>query len=224
MPEEISYERKLVDGIEVIFSADWINDLEREIHFGWYWQQANIVYTRCNRAQSILEIGVGTSLLADLLKRRGWRLKTLDIDGRKNPDFCSSAVDFDYGAHKIEVVLAFEIFEHIPFSTFEKVVSKLSECNVRNVYFSLPQCEREILNISFKLPRLKRVAMTYALPRGEITTLAHFWELGYKDKSLGNKQLISIPTLRNLFDKHGYSIQLLNKSGYIQYFAAVKAS
>lgn len=220
----MNYKKKIVDGIEVCYSADWISSLENEVHFNWYWNQANLVYTHCSREQNILEIGVGTSLLSDLLKRRGWRLSTLDIDEEKKPDFCESAVDFDYADHKVDVVLAFEIFEHIPFSTFEKVINKLSDSNVRFIYFSLPWCERQIATLSFKLPRLQKVNLSYSQPRGSITTKAHFWELSRADKSLGGKRIVSIGNLQTLFASHGYSFEALNKIGYIQYFSAKRMS
>ncbi|AGA88907.1 hypothetical protein Thimo_0030 [Thioflavicoccus mobilis 8321] len=208
--------------MEVCFSADWITTLEKEIHFNWYWNQANLVYTHCSKDQKILEIGVGTSLLSDLLKRRGWHLHTLDIDEKKKPDFCASAADFDYSAQSIDVILAFEVFEHIPFSTFEKVIAKLSVSNVRFVYFSLPWCERQIVNLCFKLPKLQKVSLSYTRPRGNITTQAHFWELSRKGKSLDGKQLVTIEKLQNLFTDNGYSFDALNKIGYIQYFRATK--
>jgi len=216
----MDYKKKIVDGIEVCFSADWISSLENEVHFNWYWNQANLVYTHCSRVQNILEIGVGTSLLSDLLKRRGWSLSTLDIDQEKNPDFCESAADFDYAAHKVDVVLAFEIFEHIPFSTFEKVIKKLSSFNVQSIYFSLPWCERQIVALSLKLPRLQKLNLSYALTKRSITTEAHFWELSRADKSLGEKELISIGRLQTLFANNGYSFKALNKIGNIQYFFA----
>jgi hypothetical protein len=218
------YNKKIVDGIEVCYSADWIRSLENEVHFNWYWNQANLVYTYCSREQNILEIGVGTSLLSDLLKRRGWRLNTLDIDEEKSPDFCESAADFDYAAHKVDVVLAFEIFEHIPFSTFEKVINKLSDSNVKFIYFSLPWCERQIAILSFKFPRLRKINLSYALPKRSITTQAHFWELSLADKSLGEKELISIGNLQTLFANNGYSFEALNKIGNIQYFSARRIS
>ena len=80
----MKYKTKVVDGKKVSYSSDWINDLESEEHFNWYFQQASIVYNNCSKTSALLEIGVGTGLLSDLLKKRGWNIKTLDIDEKKN--------------------------------------------------------------------------------------------------------------------------------------------
>ncbi|MCP4553116.1 MAG: hypothetical protein GY834_14005, partial [Bacteroidetes bacterium] len=125
----------MVDGNEVIYSSDWVNDLENEIHFNWHYQQAAIVYDKCNKSSNILEIGVGTNLLSDLLHRRKWSIKTLDIDEDKMPDYCASADDFEY--EDIDVILAFEIFEHIPYNTFKSLINKISKSEVSSVYFSV---------------------------------------------------------------------------------------
>lgn len=129
----MKYKKKIIDGEEVCFSSDWIHNLESDLHFSWYWNQADLVYTHCSREQNIVEISVGTNLLSDLLKRRGWKVRTIDIDKEKKPDFCVSAADFDYAAKKIDVVLAFEVFEHIPFATFETLVKNLSHSNVKDL-------------------------------------------------------------------------------------------
>ncbi len=63
----MKYKTKTIDGHDVCFSADWINGLEQEMHFNWYFHQADLIYKNCSREEKLLEIGVGTSLLSDLL-------------------------------------------------------------------------------------------------------------------------------------------------------------
>lgn len=217
----MKYKAKEVDGVEVHFSADWIRDLEAEHHFIWYWNQAHLVYSSCSRDQKLLEIGVGTSWLSDLLKRRGWQAVTLDIDEEKCPDFCASAVDFDYGAQDIDVILAFEIFEHIPFSTFEKVIAKFAESNIQYVYFSLPCCEIEVASITLKLPKLRSRSLRLSMPSRKIRTKAHFWEIARREKKFDDeKRLITLRQLDGLFRSNGYLLKHERKVRYIQYFSA----
>jgi hypothetical protein len=218
----IKYKSKIVDGQEVCFASDWIYDLETEVHFNWYYHQADMVYRNLNRNHKILEIGIGTGLLSELLKRRKWDIKTLDIDEEKHPDFCESAIDFDYREHGIEAVLAFEIFEHIPFSTFKKVVGKLCRSEINTVCFSLPWCERELVSFSLKLPKLSKMQWSLRVPIKKIYTKAHCWELSTVDMPVGKKQLIGLHTLLNLFADHEYSVALDKKVGCIQYFCATR--
>lgn len=216
----MEFQKKFVDGHEVIFSADWINDLEQEIHFHWYYQQASLVYTHCSRDQKILEIGIGTGLLSDLLRKRGWKINTLDIDEKKNPDFCFSAIDFDYKKHLIETVLAFEIFEHIPLATFKKVIQKLAEAEVKNIFFSLPWNENRIIDLKLKIPKLPALEWQVSIPNGLINTDTHFWELSKKEKILKDKHLLTKKSLEKIFHGNNYTLLPLKKIGNIQYFSA----
>ncbi|XOF34042.1 MAG: class I SAM-dependent methyltransferase [Candidatus Electrothrix sp. YB6] len=218
----MKYQSKIVDGHEVYFSADWIDDLEKEIHFSWYYHQADIVYSNCSRNQKMLEIGIGTGLLSDLLKKRGWDIKTLDIDEKKNPDFCDSAVGFDYEKQSIQVVLAFEVFEHMSFSIFEKVIYKLDQHNVTTIYFSLPWNERRILDLNLKIAKLPSLIWRLAIPAGRINTRTHFWELGKKEKTFGDKKLITLKSMIDIFLKNEYKISCLKRIENIQYFSAEK--
>lgn len=214
----INYKTKIVDGKEVHYASEWIYDLENEIHFNWYYHQAALVYRNFRRDQQLLEIGLGTGLLSDLLKKRKWNVATLDIDADKHPDFCENAIDFDYNSHDIEAVLAFEVFEHIPFTTFQKIVEKLSNSGVKTICFSLPWCEHEILSLSLKLPKLQKLEWSLRIPRNNVSTKTHFWELSRIEKSMGEKQLIKLPTIANLFKEHGYTLNSGDRIGYIQYF------
>lgn len=218
----MNYKEKIVDGQKVYYSADWINDLERELHFKWYYNQAKMVYDKCERDRLILEIGIGTGLLSDLLRKRGWKIKTLDIDEDKNPDYCESASEFDYIGGEIDVVLAFEIFEHIPFLTFEKVIAKLGQSNVKEIYFSLPWNERRLFDVRIKIPKFEKFSWSFSLPAGRINTHAHFWELSNKFKAFGEKQLIDIARVSSVFKACGYNLKNENKIGNIQYFSAVR--
>jgi len=217
----MDYKFKKIDDIDVCFSSDWINELEEEKHFRYYHQQAKIVYDYCNRNDHIFEIGVGSALLSDLLKRRGWKVTTLDIDEDKKPDVCESASEFDYLNAAADVILAFEIFEHIPFSTFEKVIEKISASNVKEIYFSLPWNEVQLVDFKLKLPVIDSVKFRWAMPRNKIITKAHFWELSKKKKEVGGKLLVTIKDVERLFNKYGYAVNQLNKVDYIEYFQAI---
>src|SRR5690606_34178327 len=153
----MEYRKKIVDGHEVIYSSDWINNLETRRHFNWYHIQAELVYMFCQRWERILEIGVGTGLVSDLLANRGWNIKTLDIDEGKRADYHQNALDFDYKKNDINVIMAFEIFEHIPLETFMKLIEKISNHGVDRIYFSVPFNKRRVLHLDLKLPKIPRL-------------------------------------------------------------------
>ena len=216
----MDYKTKIIDGVEVAYSADWIEGLEREDHFNWYYHQASLVYKYCDRSDHILEIGVGSSLLSDLLRRRKWEIATLDIDADKHPDICTSAVEFDYASITIDVVLAFEVFEHIPFVTFEQVVNRLGESKVKRIFFSLPWNEYRLVDFSLSMPIIHDVKFRIPLSKNKITTHAHFWELAKRERNLDEKKLVTVESISRLFDKGGYNLTPLNKVRNIQFFEA----
>ena len=219
----MKYQKKVVDGKAVIFSSDWILDLENQTHFSYYWNQLSLIYKCCSREEQILEIGVGTSLLNDVLRRRKFKTLTLDIDSGKNPDFCVNALDFDYQKENIETVLAFEIFEHIPFDTFRKVIDKLSNSSVNKIIFSVPWCEYSLSPIRIKLPKLPPFEPRFSIPRNSIGTPAHFWELTRGSKNIrlsSNKLLLSIRSLQSLFLRNHWTLSPAHRVGSIQFFLA----
>jgi len=150
----MKYQKTIVDGNEVVYSADWILDLESQAHFNYYWNQIVLVYKNCSRDEEILEIGVGTSFLSDVLRRREFKISTLDIDPLKKPDYNANALEFDYSTNNFSSLLAFEIFEHIPFDTFQKVIHKVSDSDVTKIIFSVPWAQYYFAPLRIKLPRL----------------------------------------------------------------------
>ena len=172
------YNSQIVDGKEAFYSSDWINQLESEQHFSWYHKQLELVYKYCGRNQRLLEIGIGNSCLSDILKRRGWGIKTLDIDEEKAPDFVLPVSDFKFNDHDFNTILAFEIFEHIPFDTFEKTIRNISESSAIQILFSVPRCEKLLFKMSLKLPKLSKFTYSISVPSSRIIEKNHHWELG----------------------------------------------
>ena len=217
----MDYREKSVDGRKVTFSADWINDLERREHFNWYHSQAQLIYQQCSREDKIIEIGVGAALLYDMMKRRGWDFSSLDIDADKNPDFLCSADDFDYAGHHVDVVVAFEVFEHIPLSTLKKVLAQIADSKVKMIGFSVPWNERRRINFQLKIPRLKKISYTNYRELGVIKTQTHFWELAKRAKELDDgKHLVSPQQLHGMFDEIGFDMELVSREGYVQFATA----
>lgn len=207
-----------IDGFDVGFSSEWVNNLESRQHFSWYWCQASLVYKFCKKSDSLLEVGKGTGFLSDVLRGKGWEVKTLDIDEDKRPDYCCDAYSFDYSSVRPDVLLAFEIFEHLPFETFSKVVSKISESSVRRIIFSVPWCERQLFGVSFKFPYLAQRELYVPLPGYKIFEPNHFWELS----SRAGNGLVSLERLRDIFAVSGFTLSAEFKDGRIQFFHAIK--
>jgi hypothetical protein len=223
--------KKNVDGFELSFSSNWIKHLEAQEHWGFYWHQARLIQDRVPQDSQMLEIGVGTKFLSNYLASRGRSITTLDIDENKAPDYVEDASSFDYGALNLDTVIAFELFEHLPFPLFCRVIKRLAECNVNQIVFSVPWCEKKLLRGQIKLPRMNPYRFALTLPWRSVTTENHFWELdpvallnrGRPVEQVSNeKVLIPLKQVLAVFEAHGYGVCLEKKVDYIQFFSADK--
>jgi 2-polyprenyl-3-methyl-5-hydroxy-6-metoxy-1,4-benzoquinol methylase len=169
--------KKNVDGFELSFSSNWIKHLEAQEHWGFYWHQARLIEDRVPQDNKMLEIGVGTKFLSNYLASRGRSITTLDIDEDKAPDYVEDASSFDYGALNLDTVLAFEIFEHLPFPLFCRVIERLAECQVNQIIFSVPWCEKKLLRGQIKFPRMNPYRFSLTLPWRSVTTETTFGSL-----------------------------------------------
>ena len=175
---------------------------------------------------------MGTKFLSNYLRSRGRDVITLDIDADKSPDYVDDASSFDYGALDVETVVAFEIFEHLPFPLFCRVIERLSACDVKRLVFSVPWCEKKLLRGQFKLPRMKPYRFSITLPWRRVSTVNHFWELDpfsafqknkTVDQTSNEKVLIPLAQLVRFFEAKGYTVVPEKKVDYIQFFTATRA-
>lgn len=188
---------KEYNGVEYIYSSDWIHYLESEEHWKLYWQQQKLMEDHLKPNDKILEIGVGTSFTANYLKSKNYNVTTFDIDDEKNPDIVGNIVEYDWGSEKFSHVLAFEIFEHIPYEEFKRVLSNLhtvTDC----IFLSLPLNKKTVFSLDIKLPKLKKKHFSFSINKNKITTKNHFWEVGYKNYTENN--------IENDFSEIGYQV------------------
>ena len=206
----IKYQVEEVNGIKYQYSSDWLKELESEFHWRLYWYQQKMIQSYLNFQDNILEIGVGTSFTANYLKSKGFAVTTFDIDKEKKPDIVGNIVEQDWKGLKFSHILAFEVFEHIPFEEFKKSLKKLHSVCEKKIFISLPINKITLFEIEYKLPKIRRNTLRIALSKNKITTPAHFWEVGY-DK-------YSEIFIENMFAEQGFKLtEKSKKSSFIYY-------
>ena len=157
------------------------------------------------------------------MRRRKFKISTLDIDPDKQPDYCANALDFDYSIKLFSTLLAFEIFEHIPFETFSKVIKSISKSSIDKIIFSVPWCERVVQPFTIKLPRVPAWSPSIKLRQNHIGTPAHFWELKRINTAQicnDEKLLVPFSELEDIFSRSGWIIRQLDKRKSIQFLFA----
>ncbi len=165
----------MVGGVTYKYSADWIRALESEEHWRLYWRQQNIMQGLLLPGQHVLEIGLGSGFTANYLRSKGVRVSTIDIDADKSPDIVGNIVEYEF-AESFDHVLGFEVFEHIPFAEFEKILKKLAKACKGHFFLSLPRNERTWLRCWLQLPRVSPLSFELVTRRGKIADPHHFWE------------------------------------------------
>jgi len=159
------------------FDSAWIHKLESEDHWRLYWQQQKLMEGFVKPGDDVLEIGVGTGFTANYLKSRGVHVTTLDIDADKQPDIVASVVDYEW-PDRYKAILAFQVFEYIPFEYFKKTLTKLQK-QCEYLFFSVPVNEKALLRLSFKLAGVNKAkSLEVTIPKNKITSKHHFWEIG----------------------------------------------
>lgn len=137
--------------------SGWIERLATGEHWRLYRRQQKIMEGRIDIGDSILEIGVGTGFTANYLKSKGFVVTTVDIDEEKKPSIVANLVTFQPD-QLFDHVLAFEVFEHIPFEKIVKVTENLAGKCSKYLFMSVPRYLRTIASIESQLPRLGKVA------------------------------------------------------------------
>lgn len=220
---------KEVDGYHLTFDSEWTSRLESKEHWGYYWNQAWLVQELTDPEDRLLEIGVGTGFLSNYLRSRGWSIETIDIDEDKNPDIVSDASSYDFSSSSFAAVLAFEVFEHMPFPLFKRTIQNVASRNPSRFIFSLPWSVRNAGQLELKVPKVKTLRMRLDLPKREVLTKNHFWELKSKGKASQGvlegscKGLASVGDIADVFKEHNYSLELVHRERRIQFFEAHKS-
>ncbi len=168
-----------VDGIEYSYVSEWIHQLEKEEHWRAYWRQMKLVLPALEHGDSILEIGPGSGFTSNYLRSKGYRVSTLDIDDKKSPDIVANLVEYPF-PDTYDHILAFEVFEHIPFDKFSAILPLLKKTFKKNLFLSVPSNYRIWFLAELIIPYFKEVSFCLKTKRRKINTEHHFWELDYK--------------------------------------------
>lgn len=169
--------------MEYKYSSDWIHRLEGEEHWRSYWHQLRIILPQLKQGDTILEIGPGSGFLTNYLRSKGYHVTTLDIDDEKSPDIVANLVKYPF-PDPYDHILAFEVFEHIPFEKFADTLPLLRKAVQKCLFLSVPLNHRIWFRADLLVPYFKHISFALRLKRGKIEAGHHFWELDYRHYSV----------------------------------------
>ena len=146
---------------------------------------ASIGYQLCYIDQhfpksSVLEIGVGTGMTADLMRRIGCRVTTLDVDAKLSPDLISSVTEIPSEDGAFEAFTCCQVLEHLQWDEARVALRELRRVSTRGGVISVPTVRPRLGVRVFPYKRNKATLMLPGLwPRSRSLHVPdqHFWEL-----------------------------------------------
>lgn len=156
--------------------------------------------------KKVLEVGVGTGMVAAALRAVGIEVTTLDIQPELRPDIVGSVTDIPLPDRSCDVAVCCQVLEHLPFDQFRRSVGELARVAAKGIVISLPDC-RPFYHVSARLPRLRNARWSWSRhrkPGAEYTKSrwdrdGHYWEIGYPEAGYGTVlEAMTLPNLRLL--------------------------
>jgi len=147
----------------------------------YFWQLYFIVNFR---PKDILEIGVGDKIVADIIKKLGYNIKTCDISANVNPDYVADIRSLPFEKESFDMIVCFQILEHMGYEYFVDILKSLHHITRKYVIISLPQI-RKYFSLKTHIPWMrtnKNVMLFKDFPRYPYpvkpSSRAHVWEIG----------------------------------------------
>ncbi|PJF41539.1 MAG: methyltransferase type 11 [Phototrophicales bacterium] len=146
-----------------------------------YWHQLDEIVQL--QPSSVLEIGVGADFLRHQLAVFGiHNVVSADIDWALKPNVVADARHLPFSDQCVDVAVAFQVLEHLPYEGFEQALRELKRVARKHVLISLPERTpslRWMFSISqWKLNiHLLRIPLVWERP---LSTDQHYWEIGLK--------------------------------------------
>lgn len=165
---------------------------ETSISYKYYWESLNNfenfisynaqlkeIYTL--NPKNVLEVGVGNKLVYNHLKAIGVTVTSLDINPKLKPDYIGDIRELPFNNNSFDIICAFEVLEHLPFSDFEKCLRELQRVSSKNVIISIP-IRKVGIEFYMWLPKIHEIYFYVDLPipvkhEGVISDKEdHYWE------------------------------------------------
>lgn len=158
-----------------------VKDYDSKERFISYWHQINeIIDLNPNK---VLEIGIGNGFVSKYLKERSIDIVTADANADLKPDVVCDTRNLLFEDSSFDVVVCFEVLEHIHYNDFAKALSEIFRVTKNNAIISLPDSGR-VISFSLYSHRFGYFRRIISLPRlnkplhkydGQ-----HYWEIGKK--------------------------------------------
>lgn len=133
------------------------------------------------KPNNVLEIGIGNGLVSCMLRKAKIQVTTVDFDKAICPDIVASVTDMSVRGGSFDVVVCFEVLEHLPYNHFNRAVSEIFRISNSYAILSLPDVQRAY-RIDAQFPKIGEIKKLIHIPRLRklihIFDGEHYWEIG----------------------------------------------
>ncbi len=141
--------------------------------------------------EHVLEVGVGATIVADVLRRAGIRVTTLDVESSLRPNVIGSVTAIPLADDCVEGAMCCQVLEHLPFEHFTVALRELRRVSQRFLVLSLPDASRH-WGITLALPKVGRRSIHFSprtlrrplIPPERLEHMGHHWEIGFRGYSM----------------------------------------
>jgi hypothetical protein len=123
-------------GVQVPPAHYWSRSYNSKERLCSFWHQVDEVLTL--GGGRVLEVGPGSGLVTDWLRRAGCEVVTLDHDPELHPDVVASVTAIPLGDDEIDVALAGQVLEHLPWDDACRSLAEMARVARVGVVVSLP--------------------------------------------------------------------------------------
>ena len=147
-------------------------------------------YTQINEIlklgpSSVLVVGPGDHILVQILLSKGIEVETVDIESKFDPTYKISILEISQNIEKkYDLVVCFQVLEHLEFKYFEAGLQELKSVSLGPVFISLPYKSYRFFNSLFMFPKGKLFFLSIFIPKffqGHTFDGEHYWEVGARN-------------------------------------------
>ena len=123
-----------------------------------------------------------------------YNYESMDIAEELKPDHIGSLIEMPFLDKQYDIVVCFQVLEHIPFELFEKALSELFRVAKKSVIISLPNAEAFLKIQIPKICRMKLVKKPFSKAKEHEFDGEHYWEVNKKGYEIKRIMKIIVDT------------------------------
>lgn len=149
---------------------------ESEARFSSYYHQLRAVLAL--NPESLLEVGTGGGFFLSMARKMEIETYSVDIDIELQPTTVASVLELPFLNASIDVCVAFQVLEHLPFENFHQSLAELARVSRKGIVISLPEFGN--LGMTLSLPYIRKLLCSFRIlpfkPNHKFDG-QHYWEI-----------------------------------------------